>query len=85
MVSFGQGGAIWYPKRTRIPDFDRLVLRAGHDRLAIRRKGDGRDGLVFFVTAWLLLLLCRGVLERVGGASGVVPYRLSIDGRLIDL
>ncbi|MEQ8248668.1 MAG: spore coat protein U domain-containing protein [Alphaproteobacteria bacterium] len=27
----------------------------------------------------------RGVLERVGGASGVVPYRLSVDGRLIDL
>jgi spore coat protein U-like protein len=27
----------------------------------------------------------RGVLERVGGASGVVPYRLSIDGRLVDL
>lgn len=27
----------------------------------------------------------RGVLERVGGASGVVPYAMSIDGRLIDL
>lgn len=27
----------------------------------------------------------RGVLERVGGASGTVPYTLSIDGRIIDL
>jgi len=27
----------------------------------------------------------RGVLERVGGASGVVPYEMTIDGRLIDL
>ncbi len=27
----------------------------------------------------------RGELERVGGASGTVPYSLSIDGRIIDL
>ena len=30
-VSFGQGGAIWGPKRTGIPDFDRLVVRSRHD------------------------------------------------------
>ncbi|NQV81102.1 MAG: spore coat protein U domain-containing protein, partial [Alphaproteobacteria bacterium] len=27
----------------------------------------------------------RGVLERTGGASGVVPYTMTIDGRLVDL
>jgi spore coat protein U-like protein len=27
----------------------------------------------------------RGKLERVGGASGAVPYAMTIDGRLIDL
>ena len=31
MVSFGPGEAIQGPKRTRIPDFDRLVVRCGHD------------------------------------------------------
>ena len=31
IVRFGQGGAIRGPKPTRIPDFDRLVRRSGHD------------------------------------------------------
>jgi len=33
----------------------------------------------------LMSSINRGALERVGGASGVVPYEMTIDGRLIDL
>ena len=43
MVRFGQGGAIRGPKRTRIPDFDRLVERTRNDRLSVWIEGHGGD------------------------------------------
>ena len=65
-VSFGQGGAIWGPKRTGIPDFDRLVVRAGHDLAPIRGKRHGPD--VVAMGARLLGLQlqrgCEGRLKR---------------------
>eukprot|EP00967_Tisochrysis_lutea_P040126 scaffold48135_cov22-Tisochrysis_lutea.AAC.1 len=42
-VRFGRGEVIWGRKRTCIPDFDRLVPRAGHDLAPVRGKRDRRD------------------------------------------
>ena len=41
-------------QRTRIPDFDRLVTRSGHDRLSVWREGNRID--IFAVGVGLLRL-----------------------------
>ena len=59
MVSFGPGEAIQGPKRTRIPDFDRPVIRPGNDQSPIRRELDGADEVAVRV-----LLLARQLQRR---------------------
>ena len=64
------------PLRTCVPDFDRAVTRAGHDRLAIGREGNGED--VVAVGALLLGL----ELESSCGAhgKGVRSERMAVRG-----
>ena len=58
MVSFGQGGAIWDPKRTRIPDFDRPPIAGGDDSSPIVVVGDRRDFAVMGAGFLALELEC---------------------------
>ena len=76
----GGAGAVTYGyrrgdlglKRTRIPDFDRLVPTAGHDRLAVWRKGHRADPIAVGVGLLALHLQrgCVGAQERSAMATG---------------
>jgi hypothetical protein len=60
-VSFGQGGAILSSRRTRIPDFDRLVVRSGHNLGPVWGKRHRPDGVAVSVRllAQHLQLVCQ--------------------------
>ena len=57
-LSARTGGAAAVGEAFLTPHFDRLVIRAGDDGLAVRREGDGRDVVAVGILLGRLELQC---------------------------